>query len=184
MAGAYSAPMQILSTLQQADLRLFAWLFRNGDRYLLIPPAKAVSHSGDGYLHVLTPLMLIIMGAAYAGDLVLVLALALSIERPVYWVLKNGLKRRRPEQFVPGFRSLIVASDQFSFPSGHSSAAFLLVTCLCVLYGAAAAPLLIWATAVGMSRVLLGVHFPGDILAGASMGTVIALLASSLLGLY
>lgn len=176
--------MQILSALQQADLRLFAWLFRSGDRYLLIPPAKAVSRSGDGYLHVLTPLMLACMGNEYAGDLVLVLALALAIERPIYWVLKNGLKRRRPEQFVPGFRSLIVASDQFSFPSGHSSAAFLLVTCLCVLYGAAAAPLLIWAVTVGVSRVLLGVHFPGDILAGASMGTLIALFASTLLGIF
>ncbi len=175
--------MQILSSLQQADLRLFAWLFRNGDRYLLIPPAKAVSRSGDGYLHVLTPLMLVIMGAQYAGDLVLMLALALIMERSLYWVLKNSLKRRRPAQFVPGFRSLVVASDQFSFPSGHSSAAFLLVTCLCILYGAAAMPLLGWAVAVGISRVLLGVHFPGDIVAGASMGTLIALLAGSILGL-
>ena len=176
--------MQILGALQQADLRLFAWLFRNGERFFLISPARAVSHSGDGYLHVLIPLLLIFMGAERAGDLVLVLAFALSLERPLYWVLKNALRRRRPEQFVPGFRSLIVASDRFSFPSGHSSAAFLLVTCLCVIYGAAALPMLAWAAAVGLSRIVLGVHFPGDISAGASMGTVTALFASSLLGLY
>lgn len=176
--------MQLLSALQQADLRLFAWLFHSGKRYLLITPARAVSHSGDGYLHVLVPLLLLIMGMNHVGDLVLTIALALTMERPLYWVLKNALRRRRPSDFVPGFRSLIVASDQFSFPSGHSSAAFLLVTCLCIVYGSVAAPMLIWACALGLSRVLLGVHFPGDIVAGASMGTTLALLASSVLGLY
>jgi len=175
--------MQILSALQRVDLRLFAWLFRNGKRYFLVTPARAVSHSGDGYLHVLVPVLLVFMGAPLAGEFVLMLALALLIERPLYWVLKNALKRRRPEQYVPGFRSMIVASDQFSFPSGHSSAAFLLVTCLCVSYGAPAGAMLLWAGAVGFSRVLLGVHFPGDIIAGASMGTTVALMASSLLGL-
>ena len=176
--------MQLLSALQQADLRLFAWLFRNGERYLLITPARAISHSGDGYLHVLVPLLLLIMGVGKVGELVLALALALSIERPLYWILKNGLRRRRPEQYVPGFRSLIVASDQFSFPSGHSSAAFLLVTCLCAIYGVAAVSMLIWAGAVGTSRMLLGVHFPGDIVAGAGMGTSIGLIACAMLGLY
>jgi undecaprenyl-diphosphatase len=174
--------MPILSVLQQVDLRLFAWLFRNGERYLLIAPARAVSRSGDGYLHMLTPLLLAGISAPRAEQLVAALALALAIERPIYWLLKNALRRRRPEQYVPGLRSLIVASDQFSFPSGHSSAAFLLVACLCVIYGSAAASLLIWAGAVGLSRVLLGVHFPGDIVAGAGIGTVIALTASSLLG--
>ena len=82
--------MQLLSALQQADLRLFAWLFRNGERCLLITPARAVSHSGDGYLHALVPLLLIFMGAGHAGELVLALALALAMERPLYWILKNA----------------------------------------------------------------------------------------------
>ena len=176
--------MPLLTALLQAELRLFAWLFRNGERYLLIEPARAVSHSGNGYLHVLIPLLLILMGVDEVGNLILAIALAIAIERPLYWVLKNSLRRRRPAQFVPGFRSIIVASDRFSFPSGHSSASFLLVTCLCVVYGGAAAPMLVWCSAVGISRVLLGVHFPGDILAGAAMGTSVALFASSVLGLY
>lgn len=175
--------MQILSSLQRADLRLFAWLFSKGEQYLLILPARAVSRSGDGYLHILLPLLLTLASMPRASDLVILLTLALSLERPLYWALKNSLRRRRPQHLVPGFRSLIVASDQFSFPSGHSSAAFLLITCLCVVYGGVAAAAAIWACAVGVSRILLGVHFPGDILAGACMGTVMALIAASILGL-
>ena len=175
--------MQILSTLQQADLRLFAWLFRSGERHLLVPPAKALSHSGDGFLHLAIPLALALSGAPGAGDLILVLVLALALERPLYWVLKNSLKRRRPQEFVPGLRSLIIASDQFSFPSGHSSGAFLLATSICLIFGGAFAPLYLWASGVALSRVILGVHFPGDLAAGATMGTTLAVVSAVILGL-
>ena len=175
--------MQILTALQQADLRLFSWLFRSGDRHLLIAPARALSHSGDGYLHAAIPLLLLLMGSNLLGDFVQVLLLALAMERPLYWVLKNSLKRRRPHDLLPGLRSLITASDQFSFPSGHSSGAFLLATAASVVYGAAAAGLFVWACAVALSRVLLGVHFPGDLIAGAVMGSTLALLAAQLLGI-
>jgi undecaprenyl-diphosphatase len=173
--------MQLLCTLQQADVRLFAWLYQTGERYLLIAPARAISRSGDGYLHILIPLLMLCMGVDRVGDLILVIALALCIERPLYWLLKNSLKRRRPAQFSPDFHSIIVASDRFSFPSGHSSAAFLLVTSLCIIYGVAGAALLLWALAVGLSRILLGVHFPGDVAAGASIGAITAMTAGSLL---
>ena len=110
------------------------------------------------------------------------LAAALILERGLYFSLKNSLKRRRPQEAVPGFRSLITASDQFSFPSGHSSCAFLLATSLVLVYGAPVAIIYLWAGAVALSRILLGVHFPGDTLAGALMGTSIALLSAELPG--
>ena len=112
-----------------------------------------------------------------------VFLLALAMERPLYWVLKNALKRRRPQDYVIGFRSLIVPSDKFSFPSGHSSGAFLLATSLCLVFGSPCAATLLWATGVALSRVLLGVHFPGDTLAGALMGSGLAILSAQLWGL-
>ncbi len=50
--------MEILGTLQQFEMRLFARVFRQTERRMVIPLAKAVSHSGDGYLHALAPLLL------------------------------------------------------------------------------------------------------------------------------
>ncbi len=41
----------------------------------------------------------------------------------------------------------------------------------------------LWASCVAMSRVILGVHFPGDTVAGALMGSSIALATASYLGL-
>lgn len=175
--------MEILGTLQKFEMRLFARVFRQTERRMVIPLARAVSHSGDGYLHALVPLLLWYLHPAVSTLLLPLLALSLAAERSLYWLLKNGLRRPRPQEAVPGFRSLIQASDRFSFPSGHSSGAFLLATCLSVVYGPAALPLFLWAALVALSRILLGVHFPGDTLAGALMGSGLALAAATVIGL-
>lgn len=175
--------MEILLSLQKWERRLFHRVFRQTEKRMVIPFARAVSHSGDGYLHLLVPLLIGWLDPGSFTLLLPLLALSLAAERSIYWLVKNTLRRPRPQESVPGFRSLIHASDQFSFPSGHSSGAFLLATCLLLVYGGGALPMLLWAGAVALSRVLLGVHFPGDILAGGLMGGGLALAAANLLGI-
>jgi len=172
-----------MNTLQELDLELLSRLFRQGERRMVRPVARALSRSGDGYLHLLVPALLWFLGASEIDQLVLLLGLSLAIERTVYWSLKNSLKRQRPQDAVPGFRSLITASDQFSFPSGHSSAAFLLATSLTLVYGGPVTAMYLWASGVALSRVILGVHFPGDTLAGGLIGVSTALFSTLVLGL-
>ncbi|MFG3548783.1 phosphatase PAP2 family protein [Streptomyces sp. NPDC047725] len=57
-----------------------------------------------------------------------------------------------------------------SFPSGHTASAVAFATAVGVVLPAAAAPLGALATAVGYSRVHTGVHYPGDVVAGAVLG--------------
>jgi undecaprenyl-diphosphatase len=175
--------MQLLSVLQHADLKLFGRLFKLGEKRLIVPFARALSRSGDGYLHLLVPLLLGLSGAAQLDRLLTLLLLALAVERALYFSLKNSLRRRRPADYLPGFRSLVTASDQFSFPSGHTSAAFLLATSLCLVYGEPSLVMYGWATGVALSRVVLGVHFPGDTVAGALMGTTTAIGCAHFLGM-
>lgn len=173
-----------MATLQQFDTQLFSRLFESGGRRRLVRPlSKALSRTGDGYLHLALPAILLLAGAEGLPVFAILLGTAMAVERIVYLLLKNTLKRRRPEQFVPGFRSLVQASDQFSFPSGHTSAAFCLATATGIVFGGPFIAMYLWAGAVGLSRVLLGVHFPGDVLAGAVMGSSIAVASASQLGL-
>lgn len=80
-------------------------------------------------------------------------------------LLKRSIARARPHLPV-GIHSLVEAPDRFSFPSGHAAAA------LSVALGAASAMpalapwLLGLAALVGASRCHLGVHYPGDVVAG------------------
>ena len=175
--------MEILSKLQKIDASLLAYVYKQGKRRAVIPVAKAISHSGDGYLHVLIPLLLLLIAPPQTDAFFILLATALVIERVLYWVLKNSLKRRRPQEFLLNFSSIITASDRFSFPSGHTSGAFLLATALAIVYAPPFAVLYTWACLVGLSRVVLGVHFPGDTLVGALMGCSCCLLVADFMEL-
>ncbi|MEQ1531779.1 MAG: phosphatase PAP2 family protein, partial [Methylococcales bacterium] len=117
--------------------------------------------------------------ALQGADSVMLQAMLLGfvIERPVYFILKNSLKRNRPQAALENFRSIITPSDQFSFPSGHTSAAFMMATLISYFIPALMIPLFSWAALVGFSRVILGVHFPTDTLVGVALGVGSALFS-------
>ncbi|MBX2838424.1 MAG: phosphatase PAP2 family protein [Gammaproteobacteria bacterium] len=162
--------MSITSQLVELDVRLLYWSELQRKRPSLLRIAKLISRSGDGYLQCFAFVAFALSPYHDIPYFELWLILTFGVERSIYWVLKNSLKRRRPPAALPSFGAEIIASDQFSFPSGHTSAAFLLVTILALFSPALLWVALPWAFCVGASRVLLGVHFPSDILAGIVLG--------------
>lgn len=173
--------IRLIENIGRYDARMFLWCVNTRHQDLLGRCARLVSRTGDGYLQVLLPLLLFAVDREVGGALLLCTLLGFAVELPVYWVLKNSFQRRRPPEALPSFSSVITASDRFSFPSGHTAAACLLTTLVYLFYGTAAAPLMVWSGAVGLSRVLLGVHFPTDILAGAVLGIGVAQLSYSVI---
>lgn len=174
--------MNILSSLQNVDHALFAKITGLTRCTSCIPVARIFSKTGDGLLHVLVAIVLMMLHPM-PELVVLALATTMLLERALYWPLKNSLKRLRPPEKLNGFNSVVVASDRFSFPSGHSSAAFALAILLSLAVGGFMPVLLIWASCVALSRVVLGVHFPGDIIAGALLGAAAAFTNAAYWGL-
>jgi undecaprenyl-diphosphatase len=89
-------------------------------------------------------------------------------------------RRPRPDRAVervPVARHVRMPSST-SFPSGHSAAAFAFATGVGHVLPPAAIPLYGLAALVAYSRVHTGVHYPGDVIAGALMGTVLAQLTA------
>lgn len=166
--------MTMLENIYQVDLRLLLWCRKSRYYPQFIAMVRSVSRTGDGYMQLLFPSLYWLINPVSGQVFFLLTLSAFLVERPVYFLLKNVLKRRRPPEVVPDFTSIVSASDQFSFPSGHTMAAFLLAGLAVSTIGVAALPLYVWACMVAISRVILGVHFPSDIIAGALLGSFIS----------
>jgi undecaprenyl-diphosphatase len=88
--------------------------------------------------------------------------------------VKAGVERPRPTRTIPQADPLIGAGG-WSFPSGHAATAFAGAVSLSYLWRRGAPLFLLLAAAIAFSRVYLGVHYPGDVLAGAALGSVVGL---------
>jgi undecaprenyl-diphosphatase len=170
--------MNVAQRLTSIDVRLMYWSLLQRQRLPVHYAARYLSLSGDGYLQVMCVLWFAFWPHESSSSLALWVAYVFAGERAVYFVLKNSLKRQRPPAALPSFEAAIKASDQFSFPSGHTSAAFVLVTVFGLLDFTLFWFALVWAIGVGASRVILGVHYPSDIIAGASLGVSMVFLVT------
>jgi undecaprenyl-diphosphatase len=84
--------------------------------------------------------------------------------------LKKSFGRKRPCAMEPHCWATLLPPDQFSFPSGHTITAFAVAITLGAFYPAMRAELLFCAGSVACSRILLGMHFLSDVIAGGLLG--------------
>ena len=103
--------------------------------------------------------------------------LSAAIGVALFLILKKRIGRRRPCALEPHCWSTLLPPDQFSFPSGHTITAFAVSVSLIAFYPGLAAGLLFCAGSIGLSRILLGMHFLTDVLAGAALGIMVALFS-------
>jgi membrane-associated phospholipid phosphatase len=163
-----------ISNAQNIDINLLRDINLNRNQSL-DPTFKLISNSAVP-ICVATPIIIYSVGlinknqdikkqGIFIGETFLVSAF-------ISTAMKQGFKRERPFKTYP---ELDKQSDggSYSFPSGHTSSAFANATALSIAFPKwyVIAPSFVWASAVGYSRMDLGVHYPSDVLAGAIVGS-------------
>ena len=128
---------------------------------------------GDGWIWYGLGFLLLMFGGPQRYDAVCAAGAAALLGILVFKALKNLSQRPRPCQIEPHCWAKILPPDKFSFPSGHTMTAFSIALVVSYFYPSLEGPLFFTALSIGVSRIVLGMHFLSDVLAGVILGVVL-----------
>lgn len=146
--------------------RVNSWKAPRWIRYWMLTATRM----GDGWLWYGLGAILLALGGSRGCAAVGAAGSAAIFGIFVFKALKKLSHRSRPCQFQPHCWARILPPDQFSFPSGHTMTAFSIALVVSYFYPTLGWPLFFLAASIGISRIVLGMHFLSDVLAGAVLG--------------
>ena len=170
-----------LVRLQQLELGLCLRLSQTQRRRSALRFFRAVSFAGDGlFWFALAGLLPLLLGVAALPTVRRMAAVGIAAAL-VSKALKLATGRSRPFRAHAGVLLGAAPLDRYSFPSGHTLHAVAFSIVVLASFAFLAWLLVPFTLAVALSRVVLGLHYPTDVAAGAAVG---ALLALSTLALF
>jgi undecaprenyl-diphosphatase len=136
----------------------------------------SATRGGDGWLWYAMGLAILALGGDTRFEAIGAAGVSATLSVLLFIALKRMTGRRRPCQIEPHCWATLLPPDQFSFPSGHTMTAFAVAIALSLFYPTITIGLLFCALSIAMSRILLGMHFLSDVVAGALIGTALGYL--------
>jgi undecaprenyl-diphosphatase len=160
-----------------AELRFCRYLNRSSRSSLIRESFRAVSWLGDGWLWYAL-LAALPFSYGYAGlTASLHIAGTAAIGLWVYKIIKNRAVRERPYITHSAIECASAPLDRYSFPSGHTLHAVCFTLMVASYFPAWTAALAAITLLIALSRVILGLHYPTDVAAGAALGGTIGFLS-------
>lgn len=180
MAAIARVPQHVLERIAVGDhhimLRMNRWRAPRWIRLWMI----CATRGGDGWLWYAMGLSVALFGGEDRAVALLATAIAVGIGIALFIYLKRLFRRKRPSALEPHCWATLLPPDQFSFPSGHTITAFAVAVSLGQFYPTLLPMLLFFAASIAVSRVVLGMHFLSDVVAGAAIGGLVGHLAFAL----
>lgn len=141
-----------------------------------------ISRLGDGIFWYALMLALALTGGARGALAALHLAATGLAALVLYRFLKRRIRRPRPCEADPGIVARVAPLDRFSFPSGHTLHAVAFTIVACAWFPTLTVALVPFTILVALSRVVLGLHYPSDVLAAGVLGAALATASLALAG--
>ena len=174
MAG--TATVRLWQRVDRAERALCLHINRGCHRLILRRFFVVVSRLGDGPLWYALMASLAMAGGRAGATAAPQMAVAGLAGVVLYRFLKTRLLRERPFVSHAGILAGTAPLDRYSFPSGHTLHAVCFTTLALTHFPVLAAVLVPFAVLVAASRVVLGLHYPTDVIAGAVLGALLAAL--------
>lgn len=165
-----------LERIQGWDERVCLRLNRAMRLRPLLAVFRSVSRLGDGVFWYVLMLALLLASDTAVPAVLQMIAVGLT-GTVIYRICKQGTMRPRPFQVNPRIAAGAPPLDQFSFPSGHTLHAVAFTLVACAHYPWLGALLVPFTLLVAASRLVLGLHYVSDVVAGAVLGAAIAAIS-------
>lgn len=172
---------EILHMLSSFDGNILLWIQENLRSDFITPFWSFITTSGNsGLIWIAITCFLLAFKKTRKAGVMCAVSLIFSLVF-TNLLIKPMVARTRPYEVIEGLVLLIDKPHDFSFPSGHSSAAFAAAwVMLCKLPKKVGIPALIYAFLMAFSRLYFGVHYPTDVIAGIIFGILYAVAAMHL----
>lgn len=160
---------QIQSNDHRLMRRVHRWRAPRWFRIFMI----VTTRMGDGWLWYALGLILLLYGGDHRFAAIGAGTSAAAAGIFLFRTIKRYNRRQRPCEIEPHCWAAILPPDKYSFPSGHSITAFAVALSIGLFYPDLQGPLLAVAFLIASSRIILGMHFLSDVLAGSVIGAAL-----------
>jgi undecaprenyl-diphosphatase len=160
---------------------LALWMHGAATRDWVVRLLDAVSRVGDGWIWYAIIVCLPIGGGAIGTSASVRMFAVGAVNLVLYRIIKRWIARPRPFLTCPGIRACARSLDEFSFPSGHTLHSVAFSVILTAYYPVSG--LFVWplTVVIAVSRIVLGLHYPSDVIVGAVIGAATAAVSFNLL---
>ena len=169
----------LLARFDAAEYRLCRSLNRGVENKGLRLFFKIASRLGDGFIWYTLMLTLPFVYGAEGLKVAVIMLASSAVGLAVYKFLKRTFVRERPFIRHAGISLAGAPLDRYSFPSGHTLHAVAFTWQGCAAFPELAVVLVPLALAIAASRVVLGLHYPTDVLVGALLGATSGAIGAS-----
>lgn len=173
--------MRFIHAFYGFDCRLLQQVNRHFDKKLLNFFFRTVTHLGGADMTIAASFLLIVLSSGEPKLTAIASGLALSASHLPVHVLKQLFPRKRPYLMIEETKFPANPLQDYSFPSGHTTAIFAVVTPYVLFIPQLSIVLIPLGLLVGISRIYLGLHYPSDVLAGGILGSITGILCFILL---
>lgn len=163
----------LVDMVRDSDLRVTTRVYNWRPRPWVCMATLGATRLGDGWIWAAVAALMLASGSRFHRVLIAA-TFAGFLASATFAVLKRRFRRPRPCDLLPHPVFRVRAPDRFSFPSGHTINAFAICGVLAWEWPVFTPALGMLAGGIGVSRVILGLHYVSDVAAGGLLGLLIS----------